>query len=72
MANSPSVNFRVPVEDLRKLDHLVEVTGSGTRSSLLLSWIRAEYDRLEGSPELKQIVEHARELQTMLQSLSGL
>lgn len=71
MAGSPTVNFRVPEEDLQKLDHLVEVTGLGTRSALLLSWIRAEYDRLEGCPELKQALENARDLMSALQKLQG-
>lgn len=71
MACSPVITFRVPDDDLRKLDYLVETYGSCTRSALLLSWIRAEYDRVDGSPELQEMLAKARELMGELQRLTG-
>lgn len=71
MACSPVITFRVPEDDLQKLDFLVEQFGSGTRSALLLSWIRAEYDRVDGSPEMQEMLSNARELMSALQKLTG-
>lgn len=68
---SPSVNFRLPAEDLKKLDYLVDLSGYNTRSAFLLSWIRIEYDRINGNPQLMEVIHKARELNDLLTGLQG-
>lgn len=66
---SPVVSLRLPEEDLRKLDELLEMSCCTSRSALISSWIRVEYDRVQGSPELKALLQQMLALRDQIKSV---
>lgn len=66
---SPVVSLRLPEEDLRKLDELLEMSRFTSRSALISSWIRVEYDRVQGSPELKALLQQMLALRDQIKSV---
>lgn len=67
---SPVVTFRIPDDDLQKLDELVALAGLSSRSALVLTLIRLEHDRVQGSPELKKILEQLRAVRSQIEALT--
>lgn len=65
-----ATGFRFSEEVLSKLDSLCEMTGQ-TRAALLSSLIVSEYDKLNGNPELKQLLSKMRSMEQQLKSMVG-
>ena len=66
---SPVTSLRLSEDDLRKLDDLLEFSPYTSRSALISSWIRLEYDRVQGSPELKSLLEQMLSLRDQIRSV---
>lgn len=66
---SPVTSLRLPEDDLRKLDELLEMSRYTSRSALISSWIRVEYDRVQGSPELKALLQQMLALRDQIKSV---
>ena len=66
---SPVTSLRLPEDDLRKLDELLEMSRYSSRSALISSWIRVEYDRVQGSPELKALLQQMLTLRDQIRSV---
>lgn len=66
---SPVTSLRLSEDDLRKLDELLEMSRFSSRSALISSWIRVEYDRVQGSPELKALLQQMLSLRDQIRSV---
>lgn len=63
------VTFRLPVSVLEKLDFLCKSFGM-KRSEVIISSINAEYDKICGSPELREMLDKFLELGDMMKGLA--
>lgn len=64
---TPVTSLRLSEDDLRKLDELLELSRFSSRSALITSWIRCEYDRVQGSPELKALLDEVLRLRERIE-----
>lgn len=65
--NTTAVTFRADKEVVEKLDELCRMSGI-KRSEFLISCIMSEYDRVQGNPTLRKMLEQLREMsETMKQ-----
>lgn len=65
-----TTGFRFSEDTLAKLDALCEMTGQ-TRVFILTSLIASEYDKLNGNPELQQLLSQMRSMEMQLKSMVG-
>lgn len=63
------VTFRLPVTVLDKLDFLCKSYGM-KRGDVIISMINAEYDKLCGSPELREMLDKFLELGNMMKDFA--
>lgn len=63
------VTFRLPVSVLEKLDFLCKSYGM-KRSEVIISSINAEYDKICGSPELKEMLDKFLELGNIMKGFA--
>lgn len=64
------VTFRCPVEVVEQLDELCRVAGC-KRSEFFITSITSEYDKLNGNPKLKAIMEQFKAITEQMKELSG-
>ena len=73
MSNSKMQNYakaltvRFTQEDFDKLTYLTRLTGI-TKNDLILGYIRADYDKVQGNPELKNIIDKLKDLSDTIQA----
>lgn len=67
--DTTQVTFRLPVTVLDKLDYLCKSYGM-KRSEVIISSINSEYDKICGSPELKEMLDKFLELGDMLKGFA--
>ena len=70
MAN-PTITLRITEDDIRKIDELVSLYGYSSRGSLVMSLVRVEHDKVQGSPELKELLERISAMQKQISALRG-
>jgi hypothetical protein len=65
------LTFRLPVYVLDQLDELCKLTDS-KRSEILINLIIAEYDRIQGNPKMKEIMQQMVDLEQALKGIQGI
>lgn len=60
-----TVTFRAPVSVIEQLDELCRFTGI-KRSEFLIAAITSEYDRIQGNPQVKKVLEELRRVSEIL------
>lgn len=68
-SNIITVRFRDT--QLEKLDALAQLSGS-TRSEVLQEIVEAQYDKINGNPQLKQAMQKLRDIQEQVRGLQEL
>lgn len=63
------ITTRMPVDVVDKLDKICSLTKQ-KRSEFLIGIINAEYDRINGNPELKSLLSQMSELSEKLKNLN--
>lgn len=67
---STQVAFRCPDYILAQLDELCQFSGT-TRGQFFIECISSEYDKLQGNPKLKEMLETMKQLAEQAKALSG-
>lgn len=62
-----ALTVRFTQEDYNKLNYLTTLTGI-SKNELVLGYIRADYDKVKGNPELQNILDKLKELNISLQN----
>lgn len=64
------VTFRAPTAVIEQLDELCSMTGV-KRSEFFVNAITAEYDKINGNPQLKKMLEQFREIADTMKQMTG-
>lgn len=64
------ITFRAPAEVIRQLDELCAMSGI-KRSEFFINAICAEYDKVNGNPQLKKMLEQMREIAETMKQMNG-
>ncbi len=65
-----SIAFRCPESVVAQLDELCRMAGC-RRSEFLITSITSEYDKMNGNPKLKEIMEQFRSISEQMKALTG-
>lgn len=65
------LTFRLPVDVLEQLDELCKLTDA-KRSEIIINLIISEYDRIQGNPKMKEIMQQMVELEQALKGIQGI
>ena len=66
---STSLTFRIPLPVLEQLDEMCRFSNA-KRSELLINLITVEYDKLQGNPKFKEIIQKMAELESSFRVLA--
>lgn len=64
------ITFRAPTEVIRQLDEMCSMSGI-KRSEFFINAICSEYDKINGNPQLKKMLEQMREIAEMMKQMNG-
>ena len=64
------ITFRAPTEVIRQLDELCSMSGI-KRSEFLVNAICSEFDKVNGNPKLKKMLEQMREIAETMKQMNG-
>lgn len=64
------ITFRAPVSVIRQLDDLCAMSGM-KRSEFFINAISIEYDKVNGNPQLKKMLEKMREITETMKQMNG-
>lgn len=64
-----SFTLRIPAEDYKKLEYLCALSGTN-KTTIIKNYIRLEYDRVNGNPEIKAVLDDLMQVQIKLKNLS--
>ena len=64
------VTFRAPTEVVRQLDELCAMSGI-KRSEFLIDAICAEYEKVNGNPQLKKMLEQMKQIAETMKQMNG-
>ena len=64
------VTFRAPTEVVRQLDELCAMSGI-KRSEFFINAICAEYDKVNGNPQLKKMLEQMKQIAETMKQMNG-
>lgn len=64
------VTFRAPTEVVRHLDELCAMSGI-KRSEFFINAICAEYDKVNGNPQLKKMLEQMKQIAETMKQMNG-
>ncbi len=64
------ITFRAPTPIVEQLDELCRLSGV-KRSEFIITCITSEYDKLNGNPKLKEIMEQFRSISDQMKQLTG-
>lgn len=70
MTKKIAVNLRLSREEVDQLDAICQLAGC-TRVQLVGSLVSAEYDRLNGNPQLKALLEQLKTVADTIQAMNG-
>lgn len=68
--NTIAVTFRCDVAVADQLDELCTVMGI-KRSEFLISAITSEYDRMQGNPKMKEMLEQFKQIAETMKQMTG-
>jgi hypothetical protein len=66
MADLVQVNIRMTEAQKKELDSIIALSGGQGQSEVVNNIIHAEFDRINGNPEVRAVLEKLSELQEML------
>lgn len=64
------VTFRAPTAVIEQLDEICSMTGV-KRSEFFINAITAEYDKINGNPQLKKMLEQFRQIADTMKQMTG-
>ena len=64
------VTFRAPTEVVRQLDDLCAMSGI-KRSEFFINAICAEYEKVNGNPQLKKMLEQMKQIAETMKQMNG-
>lgn len=64
------ITFRAPTDIVNQLDELCRMSGV-KRSEFIIACITSEYDKMNGNPKLKEIMEQFRAISEQMKQLTG-
>ena len=64
------VTFRAPTEVVRQLDELCAMSGI-KRSEFFINAICAEYEKVNGNPQLKKMLEQMKQIAETMKQMNG-
>lgn len=64
------ITFRAPSDVIRMLDELCAMSGI-KRSEFLINAIICEFDKVNGNPQLKKMLEQFREISETMKQMNG-
>lgn len=64
------ITFRAPTEVIRQLDELCAMSGM-KRSEFFINAICSEYDKINGNPQLKKMLDQMREIAETMKQMNG-
>lgn len=65
-----AITFRCPTSVMEQLDELCRMGGM-KRSEFICACITSEFDKMEGNPKLKEIMEQFRSISEQMKALTG-
>ena len=65
-----AITFRAPSDVIRQLDELCNMMGI-KRSEFIITAITSEYDKLNGNPQMKQMMEQLRQIADTVKQMTG-
>lgn len=68
--DTEQITFRAPKEVIRQLDELCKIQGI-KRGEFLISAITTEYDKMQGNPMLKEMMEQMRKIAETMKQMQG-
>lgn len=68
--NTIAVTFRCDLSVVDQLDEICKLSGI-KRSEFLIGAITAEYDRLQGNPKMKEMLEQLRAISVTMKEMAG-
>ena len=69
-SESATITFRAPIAVIEQLDELCKLSGI-KRSQFLISAITTEYDKVNGNPEVKKLLEQMRQLNEAMKKMTS-
>lgn len=67
--DTTAITFRISDDDVKRFDFVCSVYGL-KRGDFILNCIRSEYDKINGNPQLKKMIEQMRELSEAVKSFN--
>jgi hypothetical protein len=64
------ITFRAPTKVIRQLDEMCSMSGM-KRSEFFVNAICSEYDKINGNPQLKKILEQMRGVAEIMKQMNG-
>lgn len=64
------ITFRAPTEVIRQLDELCAMSGM-KRSEFFINAICSEYDKINGNPQVKKMLDQMREIAEIMKQMNG-
>lgn len=64
------ITFRAPAPVVEQLDELCRMTGM-KRSDFFINAVTSEYDRVQGNPQLKKMMEQMRQIAETMKEMTG-
>ena len=64
------ITFRAPTEVIRQLDELCAMSGM-KRSEFFINAICSEYDKMQGNPKLKDMLEQFKQITETMKQMTG-
>lgn len=64
------ITFRAPTEVIRQLDEMCSMSGI-KRSEFFINAISSEYDKINGNPQLKKMLEQMRQIAETMKQMQG-
>lgn len=68
--NTKAITFRCDVSVIEQLDEICKLSGI-KRSDFLIGAITTEYDKLQGNPKMKEMLEQLRLISVTMKEMAG-
>lgn len=68
--DTKQITFRAPAEVIRQLDEMCSMTGM-KRSDFFINAITSDYDKMQGNPQLKKMLEQMRNIADLMKQMNG-
>lgn len=64
------VTFRAPASVVAQLDEICRMSGM-KRSEFIVSAVTSEYDKINGNPQMKKMLEQMRQIADVMKQMTG-